>query len=171
MLVRAARLAMRAGGAMLASIALATACQAEAATCWDTPSIGAARVSEFETLLLVQTLRCKSVGIDMQGGFDRMLAAHRGTLEMAHRTLRAKFGESDVKRASAGPYDRFVTGVANSYGAGKTEVPICQQFSALIEELGKGSTSSDFLISVAGEMVRDPRLDGAQCGQLASAGK
>ena len=156
---------LRHGVAATAAFCLAAHSPAQAA-CWDVSSIAAARVSEFETLLMVSMLRCKSSGIDMQTGFDAFLAANKTTLESAHLTLRARYGVSKTKRGN-NDYDRFVTSVANTYGMGQTEAGVCQQVGVLLADLAKDG-SADLLADAVIQMVRDPHLDEARCPTAAA---
>lgn len=144
-------------------LTLTAPAMAQSRACWDPQTISAARVSEFETLLMVASLRCKSIGIDMSQHFDQFLKEHKRTLEPAHERLRARYNSKIGKAIKTSDYDRFVTGVANTYGMGRTELGICNQFQVLLTELGKAGATAEFLIGVAMEMVREPRLDGDRC--------
>jgi hypothetical protein len=88
---------------------------------------------------------------------------HKGALAAAHDLLKARFGEKAKVDAKGGDYDRFLTGIANFYGMGKTETGICRQFEAVLGELGQATANADFLASMVMQMVRDPHLDSARC--------
>lgn len=147
--------------AALSALSLASHASA-AVPCWDAPTIGAARISEFETLMMVSVLRCKSAGIDMRPDLDRFQTVQRGILEKAHEALRTRYGVARLKQGN-NDYDRFITMVANAYGMGQTAAGVCQQVGALLTELAKAETGADMLANAVIEMVRDPHLDAERC--------
>lgn len=152
--------------------ALASAGTAQAAGCWDAPHIGAARVAEFQTLMMVATLRCKSIGVDLHDRYEHFLEVHRATLRGAQDNLRLHFAEGAPRgapvAASGGAFDHFLTGVANFYGMGSTNAGVCERVGLLLTELGKVESTADLLAGVMMEMVRDPHLDAARCPAVAA---
>lgn len=148
--------------AAAALFSLAGQAEAQTQPCWDVPTVSAARISEFETLMMVSVLRCRSVGMDMRADLDRFQTVQRAILEKAHEALRARFGVARTKQGNNG-YDRFVTGVANVYGMGRTEAGLCQQVGTLLADLAKAETGAEVLADAVIQMVRDPHLVGERC--------
>jgi len=60
---------------------------------------------------MVSSLRCRLIGVDFQAGYADFAAHHRGKVVAASLTPQAHFGGGVT-------YDRFVTSIANYYGAG-----------------------------------------------------
>ncbi len=85
------------------------------AACWTSDAISAAKVREFETVLMVSALRCKASGGAMLSNYNAFVRASRPALTQANDELRAHF----VRQGSGlNGYDRYVTSLANRYGAG-----------------------------------------------------
>ncbi len=152
-----------------AALALCSAPAANAASCWAPAAISAARISEFDIMLMTTTLRCRSTHNEIQANYERFAKAHRSTLDDAHGKLRAHFGVTAKTRNGANGYDRFLISLANFYGAGETTKATCSRFAALAAALGEIADSLDALQSVIFAVVRDPRIDGARCRSHAEA--
>jgi hypothetical protein len=85
------------------------------AACWTSNAISAAKVREFETVLMVSALRCKASGGAMLSNYNKFVRASRPALTEANDQLRAHF---ERQGSGLGGYDRYVTSLANRYGAG-----------------------------------------------------
>ena len=145
----------------VAGLALIFAGPLHASACWDAPTVGAARISEFETMLMVSSLRCRAIGFDFHESYERFAETYKDAFGAAQLTLKAHFdaGGSDGGRE----YDRYLIGVANFYGIGRTDAATCQAFEAVNKELGDGAANPDLLPMIDMEMVRDPLIGGARC--------
>lgn len=148
--------------AALASCALAGTAAAQTPRCWAPDEIGAARISELNIMLMDVHLRCRSKGIDISVSYDRFLTANRKAIETAATGLKAHFGVTPGDRKQ-NAYDSYMIGLANFYGAGKTDEQICRQFEVVATHLGNAGADGDLLATVAMQLVRDPRIDGPRC--------
>lgn len=146
----------------LASASLAGSAIAQPAICWDAGAIGAARISEFQIMMMDASLRCNAKGFDIRASYDRFLAAHRTAFGKAEASLKAHFGvlPGDKKRNA---YDNYLISLANYYGGGRTDAEVCGQFEIVAGQLGAARDASDLLATVAMAMVRDPKIDGPRC--------
>lgn len=146
----------------VAGLALIFAGTAHASACWDAQTVGAARISEFETMLMVSSLRCRAGGFDFHESYERFADTYKAAFGAAQLRLKAHFdaGGSDGGRLA---YDRYLIGVANFYGTGKTDADTCHAFEAINRELGDAAANPDLLPMIAMEMVRDPQIGGTRC--------
>ncbi len=165
MMARRARPAVLA----LSALALGVAPAANASSCWTPAAISAARIGEFDVMLMTTTLRCRGLHDTIQHGYERFAKAHRATLDDAYGRLKAHLGGSEHKKGQTSRYDRFLIGLANFYGAGETNKATCARFAALTHALGEIADSLDALQSVIFAVVRDPRIDGPRCPSHAEA--
>jgi hypothetical protein len=98
------------GAAVLVSLIATTPAQA---ACWSADQISAAKVREFETVLMVSALRCRGGGV--LASYNTFVRGSRPALTEANDQLRAHF---DADGSGLNGYDRYVTSLANRYGAG-----------------------------------------------------
>ena len=68
---------------------LLAATPAHAETCLDRETITAARVHEFETMMMAVTLRCKAIGTDIGPVIEAMMGTHRPIFAAADRRTKA----------------------------------------------------------------------------------
>lgn len=146
----------------LAGIALMATGSAHGSDCWDAPSVGAARISELETMLMVVSLRCRAKGFDFHDSYERFAENYKAAFSAAQVTLKTHFGASGSE-AGHRAYDSYLIGIANFYGTGKTDADTCHAFKVMNEELGGAAANPDLLPVIALEMVPDPRVAGAKC--------
>lgn len=152
----------------LAGLALALAGTAHASPCWEAGTVSAARLIELETMFLVTSLRCRAIGFDFRNSNERFSEAHQGTFGRAQHTVKAHFdrGGADARNS----YQRYLTGLANFYGAGRTDAHTCHGFEAINRELAGAVANPDLLNMIAAEMVRNPQIGGPICPPATMAG-
>lgn len=151
----------------LAAFALLMAAPAQAA-CADAPTVAAARLHEFETMLMTVSLRCNRIGVDMRGSFDGLVTTYRAQFAKAADLLQQFLSATDGKRKGAG-YDRYSVLLANKYGGGNTSRDHCQLFSGVTAEIVKAKDEGRILTAVANAMVAHPVLEAAGCGLVTAA--
>ncbi|MCX7285080.1 MAG: hypothetical protein NTX28_13710, partial [Novosphingobium sp.] len=66
---------------------------AQAQACLDPQTLVAARLHEFEAMMMAVTLRCRAIRVDISAGTDAMGQTHRPVFAAAERHLRAFFGD------------------------------------------------------------------------------
>lgn len=149
-------------GAAIAAVAmLLMPPPAMADTCWNYDAVDAARLREFQILVMSVSLRCTALGMDFDPAYERFLVTHSHSLSDADKALLAHFGGSAAEARSA--YDHYSIHLANLYGVGKTDRESCATFSAIADDLAKPTASPDDLETAAIDMIRDPHLDGPRC--------
>jgi hypothetical protein len=153
--------AWRATVLLAAGLALAGAETARAA-CIDEPVASAARLHEFEMLMMDVSLRCTRIGVEMQAHYEAMVTTHQGLFNDAARRLQSYFSTSGDAR-HGGLYDRYATLIANHYGGGNTSLDSCRVFDAVAVEVTRAGDSGRMLGAVAQAMVAHPVLEIATC--------
>lgn len=157
---------MRVGRAAIvitASLTLAGAQTAQAA-CIDPPVAQAARLHEFETLMMDVSLRCSLAGVAMQPHYEAMVSSQQARFDAAAQRLQGFFAiGSEPQARHGGLYDRYATMIANRYGGGNTSVDSCRLFDAVAVELSHARDDGRTLAAVAEAMVRHPMLERATC--------
>lgn len=121
----------------------------------------AARIVEFNALMLATSLRCRMVGVDIMPDYDRLLLAHARDFKEADDTLMAGFTGATPrdKRLS---YDQYKIGLSNLYGGGKSSTSSCTQFARVFAELSTSDLAD--VRRVAGALIPRPHLPAsAQC--------
>lgn len=150
-------LAARVLAALLAAAGLASAASAQAAACLDRETLTAARVHEFETLMMAVSLRCKAIGVNIAPSYEAMLDTHRAMFSAADRRVRSHFD------AEPRAYERYATTLGNKYGGGATNPASCEMFGGVAAELARTGSGPASLGKVVFSMIRQPHLDGAIC--------
>jgi len=75
-------------GAMM--ICVPVTAQAQAG-CWNQTQVAAAKVRDLQSRLMVATLRCSAMGVDVASAYNRFLAANRETIRGANAVLMSQF--------------------------------------------------------------------------------
>lgn len=156
---------MKKGGLFTAAaLALCASLPANAAMgCWNQTQAAAAQVRDLQSRLMVATLRCSAMGVNVAPAYNRFLAANRATIQGANGVLMAAFraghgGEAQVQ------YDRFATALANIYGDDATTREVCAETEAVAEEAAAAAGDIRLLMTIAHRLGDSPALPGGQCG-------
>jgi hypothetical protein len=152
---------MKALALVIAAAALACGGTAQAA-CIDEPVIGAARLHEFEMLMMDVSLRCTRMGVAMQAHYDAMVETHHALFEAAVKRLQHFFAIGDEGH-HGGLYDRYATLIANRYGGGNTSADACHVFDGVTVEVTRAADGGRMLGAVAQAMIAHPLLESATC--------
>jgi hypothetical protein len=151
------------------SAAALMASPAAATPCWAPEAIDAARIQQFEVMLMSVSLRCRVTGVDLAGHFEHFRDTHKATLEHVLAVLEEHYG---ARRSVQGKrdLDHFVIQLANGFGGGRSDSASCQGFGAVLAELDRTANPSEGLETFAFAMVRDPFIDGPRCPAEESGG-
>ena len=136
---------------------------AQAAGCWSDATYEAAQMRDFDTMLMVATLRCRIKNVDFSGDYNRFVKNQRPVLAAANREIRNQFAQSMSQRAALGAYDDFMTKVANSYGGGVKNMT-CNDYAAMARAAAKAPVSRASVIALAQKAGSNPPLPGKRCG-------
>lgn len=143
--------------------AVAVAAPAQAAPCWSDASYKAAQMRDFDTLLMVQTLRCRINDIDFSSDYNRFVKHKRPILAAANQQLRSQFASSVGQKRAVGAYDDFMTKIANGYGAG-TKGMSCKDYAAVARKAASAPVAEAAIVALAEDAGSRPAIPGRRCG-------
>jgi hypothetical protein len=105
------------------------------AGCWSAAAAEATQVRILQTRLMVATLKCQTAGVDITATYNDFIRAKRQVLAGANARIKAHFTDdaATARAADAGQadYDRFVTSLANAFGAEETNAETCAAAATL----------------------------------------
>ncbi|HYI46914.1 MAG TPA: hypothetical protein VEX35_00465 [Allosphingosinicella sp.] len=130
--------------------------------CWNPTQVAAAKVRDLQSRLMVATLRCSAMGVDVAGAYNRFLAANRSTIQGANAVLLAQF-QTGFGRQGLVHYDRFATSLANIYGDDPTSPAVCGETVVLAEEAAATNGDIDALVAIEDRLGFATPLPGGQC--------
>lgn len=142
----------------LAGLMLADPAQA---ACIDQQTATAARIHQFETMMMVVSLRCGRIGYDMSSSYEGMVITHQAPFGQAATRLRYYLGGNAFDPHSGG-FDRYATILGNTYGGGATSFGTCQTLDQVAGELAK-VPDMRLLAQIAETLIARPRLDEMAC--------
>ncbi|MEP6786297.1 MAG: hypothetical protein ABI898_11230 [Sphingomonadales bacterium] len=119
------------------------------AACWTPQQVSAAKVRDFDTMLMVSALRCRFESRQLVNDYNTMVMRHRAGLSEMNRTLGARFKAIHGEREGLNQLDRYVTQVANHYGAGTSEQLTCASLVSIAEAAIAEPQTAAALIALA----------------------
>jgi hypothetical protein len=149
------------GAATAASLCISVPAQA-AMGCWNPTQVAAAQVRDLQSRLMVATLRCQAMGMDISAAYNRFIGANRTTIQGANAVLLAQFRNGFGSQAQT-QYDRFATSLANLYGADATDRAVCAETSALADEAADAAGDVNALVAINGRLGFSSALPGGEC--------
>jgi hypothetical protein len=152
------------GGACVAVAAVGFIMQpAHAAMgCWNSKHVAAAKVRDLQSRLMVATMRCRAMGIDVLPEYNDFVRTNRSTIQAANGVIKAQFNAGFGRRGQT-EYDRFTTSLANAYGADATSVSICRETAAKARQAVATRGDINGLVAIVESMGPTPRLPGGVC--------
>jgi hypothetical protein len=147
----------------IAAVALVWAQPASAAmSCWEEHETAAAKIRDLQSRLMVATLRCRAIGIDVLTVYNDFVRINRSTLQEANGVIKAQFNRG-YGRDGQHFYDRFTTAMANQYGADETSGQVCEDTAAIAEEAMAADGDVALLVELADRTGGSPELPGGIC--------
>jgi hypothetical protein len=163
---------IKTGKGYAAAAAAAVFCLAQPAQadmgCWNNEQAAAAKVRDLQSRLMVASLRCRAIGIDVLAPYNAFVAGNRTTLQAANSVLRAQFAAGYGLEGETA-YDRFTTAMANGYGAEATTDQICAETADAALEAAEAEGDTRKLLAVADRLGPTPELPGGECPIVFSA--
>jgi len=147
-----------------AAAALCVSMPAQAAmSCWNETQLAAAKVRDLQSRLMVASLRCQALGVDILPAYNRFVVANRETIQGANRIIMAQFRSGYGGQAQL-HYDRFATALANAYGAEATDRTICADTATIADEAAAAAGNVDALVALEDRFGFASALPGGRCG-------
>ena len=160
-------------GRLFAAVAVAVcaAMPAQAAMgCWNETQMAAAKVRDLQSRLMVASLRCAAMGVDVTAAYNRFVVANRATIQGANGVIMAQFRTGYGSQAQL-HYDRFATALANEYGDDSTDPTVCADTAALADEAAAAAGDIRALVALDDRLGAAPPVPGGRCPfTFASAG-
>jgi hypothetical protein len=152
----------RAALGLSAALFAATQPASAAMSCWGYEQAAAAKVRDLQSRLMVATMRCHAIGIDLVAVYNDFVRLNRPTLQAANGLIRAQFAAGYGKDGET-QYDRFATALANEYGDDPTTVEICAEAAMAAVEAAEAQGDVTSLLALADRLGDSPVLPGGQC--------
>lgn len=154
--------------ALTAATATALVAGSANAACWSDAAYKAAQVRELDTMLMVEALRCRKTAANFVQDYNRFIVATRPALLKANADLKAHFAAQVGERGALNAYDKYMTTVANRYGAGSEGLD-CGDVASIVKSAASAKSSLDALHAVAVRADMEPSIRGRRCdGSLRS---
>jgi hypothetical protein len=134
------------------------------AACWSDTAVSAAKVRDLETMLMVSALRCRTAENVMLKQYNQFVIQSRLALTAVNETLRAQFAGAGGLNA----YDRYVTSIANRYGAGAAGLG-CDDMTSILAAAQAESGSLNGLVRLANDAGVEPHLTDQRCAKAIAA--
>ena len=148
----------------LAAAALLVPQPADAAmSCWNRDQAAAAKIRNLQSQLMVATMRCKAMGIDVLTDYNDFVRVNRSTLQAANGVIKAQFADGFGAEEAQTFYDRFTTALANAYGADPTDGAICEETALAAREAVAANGDIPLLLELAERLGRPLELPGGEC--------
>lgn len=144
--------------AVAALVAVAVPAGSVQAACWSDKAVTAAKIRDLETMLMVASLRCRGSGQHLLQHYNNFVRHSRPALVRVNDELRTHFAPLGGLNA----YDRYVTKIANRYGAG-AEGLTCADMASILAAAESERGSYDGLARLATAARVEPLLPGARC--------
>lgn len=159
----------KASGHIIALIIAATLVDVPArAACWAEADVSAAKVRDLETMLMVSALRCRAGDPAILPAYNNLVMQSRDALTAVNDQLRAHFSSEVGARAGLNAYDRYVTALANRYGAGAPGLN-CADMASILSAANAEGGSATGLARLASDAGVEPVLDDVRCAESFAA--
>lgn len=152
--------------ALAAAVLVAVPVNAAQAACWTEVAIDAAKVRDMETMLMVSALRCRNQDPNILPTYNAFIRSSRVALTQVNDTLRRQFAD----QGGLNGYDRYVTSIANRYGAG-AEGLSCVDMASILSAARSESGSLAGLARLATAANVEPVLTDRRCTVIVAARK
>jgi hypothetical protein len=130
--------------------------------CWDHQQAAAAKVRDLQSRLMVATLRCRAMGMDVLATYNDFVRQNRDTLQAANGLIKAQF-DTGYGKDGATYYDHFATGLANHYGGDATNGAVCSDTAAAAADAAAAAGDIGKLLDIADRLGPTPDLPGGEC--------
>jgi hypothetical protein len=153
---------------LAAFVATATLAGSANANCWSDAAYKAAQLREFDTMMMVEALRCRKTAANFVHDYNKFVVASRPALLKANAHLRGHFEKSHGVKGALNAYDNYMTTVANRYGAG-TEGLNCTDMASVVQAALATDGSPEALHQVVAAANMVPTVASARCAPGAAS--
>lgn len=132
------------------------------AGCWSDAAYKAAQLREFDTMMMVEALRCRKTAANFVHHYNAFVVASRPALLRANADLKGHFEKLHGARQALNAYDNYMTTVANRYGAG-TEGLDCNDMASVVQAAIATDGSPEALQQVVAAANMVPSIASERC--------
>ncbi len=150
--------------AAIASISIAS----PSAACWTKAEADAAKVANLNMMMMVTALRCRKGPDDFLHDYNSFVKNNNHVIGVQNGEVRAHFVRINGSSGADAAMDKFVIGIANSYGSGHASLD-CKALKQIAATLATPGQSAASLLRIANDVVIDTRLAGGHCAVTVAA--
>lgn len=144
---------------IVAGAAMALVATPVNAACWTPREVAAAKVRDFDTMLMVSGLRCRFQNAALLATYNAVVTRHRAALAEANQQISGHF---TAAIGGAKALDRYITRVANRYGAGAEDLS-CESLELIAKAALNEPATLAALTSLAERAAVRPELPEGAC--------
>ena len=130
--------------------------------CWGQKQAAAAKLRDLQSRLMVATMRCQAMGVDVLAAYNGFVRTNRTTIQDANGVIKAQF-VAGYGSDGMNQYDRFTTALANGYGGDQTDFGVCVETAQVAEEATAAQGDVSLLLALADRTGPPPSLPGGEC--------
>jgi hypothetical protein len=142
----------------LASVAVANPAQA----CWTNAEQDAAKVANLNMMMMVSALRCRKGPDDFLADYNRFVKNNNPVIGSQNAAVRSHFVRIGGAKSADAAMDKFIIGIANSYGGGHDRLG-CGELKIVAQELSRTGHNTGSLLAIAKDNVDEFALSGGNC--------
>lgn len=143
---------------MLASMAIAHPAQA----CWTSAEEDSAKVANLNMMMMVTALRCRKGPDDFLGEYNAFVKNNNRVIGAQNSAVRSHFARIGGAGNADAAMDKFVIGLANSYGGGHPNMG-CADLKRVAKDMSNAGHSASSLLAIANDVVEETKLAGGRC--------
>ncbi len=147
--------------AVLAATVFAVAAQ-PAQACWSNAAQDAAKISNFNMMLMVTALRCRNGSDNFLTQYNQFVRRNNALLGSQNTLIRSHFASTLGTKGATTALDKLATGYANSYGAGHASMG-CRELKLLATQVAEQTLTTRSLAVIADSTVGNGPLPGGRC--------
>ena len=130
--------------------------------CWTNAEQDAAKVANLNMMMMVSALRCRKGQDDFLAEYNRFVKLNNPVIGAQNALVRSHFARINGSGNADAAMDKFVIGIANSYGGGHDRLG-CGELKALAQDLSRQGHNAVSLLAIANQNVSDVALAGGKC--------
>ena len=153
---------IRTGKAALLCALAAMIMTAPAQACWTNAEEDAAKVANLNMMMMVTALRCRKGPDDFLAEYNRFVKNNNPVIGSQNAAVRSHFARINGNTSADAAMDKFIIGIANSYGGGHDRLG-CSDLKIVAKELSRSGHSAGSLLAIATENVDAAPLSGGNC--------
>ena len=133
-----------------------------AQACWTSAEQDAAKVANLNMMMMVSALRCRKGPDDFLADYNRFVKNNNPVIGSQNAAVRSHFARINGNGHADAAMDKFIIGIANSYGGGHQWLG-CAQLKLVAQDLSLDDHSVGSLLVIAKETVDEFALSGGKC--------